>query len=249
MEKSPQLENGFIQIATGSEENDIFSALIKAGLNSTEYQIVLLVIRKTYGFKKKEDLISISQFEKYINKTRVSIINSISSLVKKNILVKETTLGKMSSYSFNKKFETWNRLVKKSVLVKKVVQTSKENFTRLVKKTIPTKDIYTKETITKDTLATKVANLNIYIDMFKGVNPNHERLFGNKTQRDCLERMIIKFGAEKMTNLLTQLPSILSKPYAPQISTPTELETKMGKLIQFYNQEQLKIAKNGSTKI
>jgi len=246
---TPQLENGFIQIATGDENNDILLALVHADLNGTEYQIMLFIIRKTWGFKKKEDWISITQFESHTNKSRKQIIKTLAGLVNKKLLVKKNTPGKTTTYCPNKDFTAWGTLVNKSTLVNKRLQTSVLSGHELVTKSTPTKDIYTKETITKDTLATKVANLNIYIDMFKGVNPNHERLFGNKTQRDCLERMIIKFGAEKMTNLLTQLPSILSKPYAPQISTPTELETKMGKLIQFYNQEQLKIAKNGSTKI
>jgi len=98
-------------------------------------------------------------------------------------------------------------------------------------------------------LATKVANLNLYIDKFKGVNPTYERLLGNKSQRASLERLIIQFGEERMNNLLTQLPEIMRKPYAPQISTPIELENKMGKLIQFLNQEKLKIQSKGVTKL
>lgn len=96
-------------------------------------------------------------------------------------------------------------------------------------------------------LATKVANINKFIDMFKTVNPSYERLFGNKTQRDAMERLVIKFTPEKMMSLLTKLPEIVQKPYAPQITTPYELETKMGKLIQFLNQEKMKEDKGGVT--
>jgi phage replication O-like protein O len=245
---SPQIERGYLRIASGSEDNDILLALIKANLNGTEYQIMLFVIRKTWGYNKKDDWISLSQFQESTGKSRKHIIKAISGLVTKRLLVKKNILGKTTTYSPNKDFTLWSTLVTKSTPVTKRLQTSVLSDTRLVTKRLPTKDIYTKDNTTKD-IATKVANLNEFMDMFKEVNPNHERLFGNKTQRASLERMITKFGVEKMTNLLTQLPSILSRPYAPQISTPTELETKMGKLIQFYNQEKLKIAKNGATKI
>ncbi len=100
-----------------------------------------------------------------------------------------------------------------------------------------------------NTLATKVADLNESMNLFKGVNPSYERLFANKTQRYALERMITKYGEPKVKNMLAQLPSIVSKPYAPQITTPLELESKLGKLIQFIQQEKLKIAKTGTTKI
>ncbi len=106
-----------------------------------------------------------------------------------------------------------------------------------------------KDNIIDNVLATKVANLNEFMDLFKGVNPNYERLFANKTQRGALERMILKYGEVKMRNMLTQLPSIVCKPYAPQISTPVELENKLGKLVQFMSQEKLKVSKTGTTKI
>jgi len=148
---SPQLEKGFIQIATGNSKNDILKALIKAELSGTEYQIILLVIRQTYGFKKKEDWISLTQFEKITNKSRARICESIKQLVKKNILVKKSILGKNAYFSLNKDFDNWNKLVKKSGLVKKTRLTSKENKTQLVKNTLPTKETITKEIYTKET--------------------------------------------------------------------------------------------------
>lgn len=53
---SPQTEDGYTAIA-----NEIMEALIAAELSGQEFRIALLVIRKTYGFKKKEDAISLSQ--------------------------------------------------------------------------------------------------------------------------------------------------------------------------------------------
>lgn len=146
----PQLEGGFIQIASGDEQNDILVALVKANLNATEYQAALLVIRKTWGYKKKEDWISLTQFEKYTTKSHSTVVESLNSLVRKNILVRKTIQGVRSSYQFNKDFNTWKLLVRKSGLVRKTVPTSTENRPQLVRKTVHTKDILTKEIYTKE---------------------------------------------------------------------------------------------------
>ena len=139
MEKvNPQLENGYLSIASGEKENDLFMALIDARLNSTEYQCVLLVIRKTWGYKKKEDWISISQFCGYTHKKRRQVIVALSSLVHKKLLVRKNALGKMASYSFNKIFTDWKPPVHKNAPVQKSVL-------GLVHKNAPTKETITKE--------------------------------------------------------------------------------------------------------
>jgi phage replication O-like protein O len=153
-QQTPQLENGFIRIATGKEENDILMALIKANLNSTEYQIVLLIIRKTWGYGKKEDWISITQFMKYTGKGRTTIIEALNKLVRKSVLVRKSGRGVRSLYRLNKDFNTWNKLVRKTGLVRKTDKSSTENRTPLVRKSVlrTTKDNITKETITKDNI-------------------------------------------------------------------------------------------------
>lgn len=156
---TPQTDRGFIRIATGTNDNDILTALIKASLNATEYQVVLTVFRKTWGWNKKEDWISYTQFEKLTGKTRPSIWNAIEQLVKKNILVRDSKQGKQTFYRVNKDFSTWQlvksaKLVKQTKLVKKTLPTSKENLTQLVKKTK-----HTKETITKETIQKKYSSL------------------------------------------------------------------------------------------
>jgi phage replication O-like protein O len=149
----PQTENGHIQIATGSNDNDVFTALISANLTSTEYQVVLTVIRKTWGWKKKEDWISISQFIKLTGKSKQSIINATNLLVKKNVLVKQTVPGIKTTYSFNKVFSSWlvkqALPVKETVPVKESIPTGKAGFTTPVKETVHTKETLTKETIQK----------------------------------------------------------------------------------------------------
>ena len=234
MINTPQKEKGFLQIASGKSGNDILHALVSMKLNGTEYQIMLTVIRKTWGWNKKEDWISISQFEKITNKSRRYIIDTITSLVKKRLLVKKTSLGKTTTLSVQKDITLWDtRLVKKTSLVKKRIPTSEVLSPQLVNNTSPTKDTITKDTITKDTI-------NSIIPLFEKVNPFYKKFYSNKTERKSLQNIIDKYGEEWTINIIKKLPDIIKIPYAPPITSPYELEVKMGKLKVFLQQEGMK---------
>jgi hypothetical protein len=84
------------------------------------------------------------------------------------------------------------------------------------------------------------------INLFKSVNPSYERLFSNKTQRASVERLLAKYGVDKLSATISALPEIIIKPYAPQITTPKELEDKLGKLLLFVNQEKSNKSNLGS---
>jgi hypothetical protein len=100
-------------------------------------------------------------------------------------------------------------------------------------------------TNTKDNkdLATSLVvadNINPLIELFKPINPTYTRLFANKTQRQALERLVKQFGQEKVENMINYLPKIFGKPYAPRITTPYLLETKLADLIAYRQQEKSK---------
>ncbi|MDP4226018.1 MAG: replication protein [Bacteroidota bacterium] len=143
---NPQKENGHTGIA-----NDILEHLIASDLNGTEMKVALLIIRKTYGWNKKEDEISLSQFMDKIPATKQTICTALErlQLVKIIRLVKKGN-SRLSSntWSFNKDYDNW-QLVKKSGLVKVSQKTSQVFSNKLVKKTRHTKDNiqkkYTKE--------------------------------------------------------------------------------------------------------
>ena len=80
--------------------------------------------------------------------------------------------------------------------------------------------------------------LNGLIGLFRPVNPSYKRLFANKTQRNALNRMVEEHGYEKVEQAIRSLPLVVGKQYAPTITTPYELEQKMGSLIAYLQREQ-----------
>lgn len=85
--------------------------------------------------------------------------------------------------------------------------------------------------------------INSIIDLFKDVNPSFERLFANKTQRSACGRMLKKYGFEKVKGMVQVLSRTNTLKYAPTITTPCQLEDKLGQLISFVNKEK------GKTKV
>lgn len=116
---NPQTENGYTRIA-----NEILEELIaykfppKAGL---PLKLCLFVIRKTYGYHKKMDLISLSQFQEATGeKNRNNLTYWLNFLEKAKILAKiKKPRGKgfLVEYGFNKNHEEWLPLVSVMTLV------------------------------------------------------------------------------------------------------------------------------------
>lgn len=214
---SPQKENGFTPIA-----NEILEHLSWPGINGSEYRIIILIIRKTYGFNKKEDKISFSQFQKYTLMNRSNAIRTIQSLVAKRILVKTNNV-----YKFNKNWEEW-------VVAKRIP--SPQTDTKLVPKRIlgvVAKRIHTKDII-KDNTKDKAPDgagveINYLISLFKEVNPSIGKYYGIPPQRKAIERMIKEHGREKLEDMIKVLPQVNARPYWPKSTTPIELENNLGK--------------------
>lgn len=78
---SAQLENGFTRIA-----HEIVEAMAKLKISNYESRFLWCLFRKTYGYGKKEDKISLSQFEKMTNIASQHIARAKKSLLAKNII-------------------------------------------------------------------------------------------------------------------------------------------------------------------
>ena len=91
-----------------------------------------------------------------------------------------------------------------------------------------------------DNLATQsvAVSLNEIITLFEKVNPSFERMYSNTTQRQCLERLVKKYGEDKVRGMIKFLPSLIGKQYAPTITTPYQLEQKLGQLVDYVEKEK-----------
>lgn len=105
---SPQLENGYIKIA-----NEIMEAMICRPqlMRGALFPVIAVVWRKTYGWNKKEDAISISQFVEMTGYSKRAIIYALQELEAKNVLFVTRAGGGLHKetnvISFNKNYNEW----------------------------------------------------------------------------------------------------------------------------------------------
>lgn len=86
--------------------------------------------------------------------------------------------------------------------------------------------------------------INDLIELFKVVNPSYKTLFPNNTQRKALERMVKEHSREKIEWVVKNLPKTNGIEFAPTITTPLELERKLGKLIAYYQRKKSEAGKS-----
>ena len=110
---NPQKKNGSVPIA-----NEIFDALCHIRIPGEVMQIILVIIRKTYGWNKKEDAISLSQFCLITGMKKPNVCRAINNAVKMNLIIKKDN-DIANKYIFNKDFDTWKPLSKKITVIKK----------------------------------------------------------------------------------------------------------------------------------
>lgn len=166
MSQSPQLENGYTRLA-----NELLDALLCAGLTSRQWAVVMAIVRKTYGYNKKEDDIGLSQLAGMTGIAKPHVSLAVRELESRNIITR-----KQGSYGHvigvNKHIKSWVGVTKsvtpitESVTVTETVtggyrignEGVTETVTPPVTETVTTKDNPSKDnqkTKPKDTLASQ----------------------------------------------------------------------------------------------
>jgi phage replication O-like protein O len=112
---SPQTENGYFQIA-----NQLWGAICRIRIPGEARQCLDAIIRKTYGYNKKTDEISLSQISKLTGLARPRVVRGIKTLLDMNIITKEMN-GYINILGINKDYETW-RVLSKMITVKSVIK-------------------------------------------------------------------------------------------------------------------------------
>lgn len=150
---NPQLEKGFVRIA-----NEIIEALARIRIPGEARQVIDVVIRKTYGFNKKQDRIALSQFSIATGLSKQDVARALRKAKELNIVkvIGENAYDIGKEYRFNKDFDTWKPLAKKPTSQKSLAKTPinvGNNAYNRRRKCVPQK------TLTKDR---KTANVSIW---------------------------------------------------------------------------------------
>jgi phage replication O-like protein O len=101
---NPQLEDGYTRIA-----NEILGALAHVHLSGREWNVLIFVIRKTYGFGKKQDRIALSQIMQATGMQRSHVSRTLKLLILKNIITPSghDTENHLYLIGLNKDYRTW----------------------------------------------------------------------------------------------------------------------------------------------
>jgi phage replication O-like protein O len=100
-EASPQLEDGFTRIA-----NELFEAILGFGFTQRQLLVLLSVLRKTYGYGKKEDDMSASQITEVCSVGRQHVTTVLGELARMNVIAKKPGQFGMV-VGINKRYSDW----------------------------------------------------------------------------------------------------------------------------------------------
>jgi phage replication O-like protein O len=111
---SPQLENGFTEIA-----HEIVENLMRTHLTSNQWQVLMCIFRKTFGWHKTFDYISNSQIVEATGLCKAVVSRSLKTLDDMNLIKRK---GKI--IGFQKDWEQWQKLAESSTLGTKLAESS-----------------------------------------------------------------------------------------------------------------------------
>lgn len=128
-------------------------------------KLYLIICRKTRGWYKEVDSISLTQFQEFSGKSRPTVTKAIAELIQVGLVIECPSTIHGNSFKLNdecavgwkmdfssKESLPFSGASKKNLLVKKFTYASKESLPLLVK------ILYTQKTLSKDTLQNKKIN-------------------------------------------------------------------------------------------
>ena len=130
---NPQIEDGHVKLA-----NEIVEHLSQINLSAYEWRVLWAIWRKTYGWHKKSDSISYTQFQQITGLKRWHIARAINRLKKRNIITVSGNKHRLD-YSFQKDYEVWLTLPKKvtRLLPKEVTKSLPNEVTEIENRSLP----------------------------------------------------------------------------------------------------------------
>ena len=112
---NPRKKNGYTPIA-----NEIMEALAKTRIPGEARQILDVIIRNTYGYNKKIDWITTSQFTEKTGLSNMAVYKARRKLKKMNIItISKKGDSQYLTYCLQKNYDNWILPPKKEVSTKK----------------------------------------------------------------------------------------------------------------------------------
>ena len=247
--QSPQLENGYTKIS-----NELLEAMCAVQLSGHEWSVVHTVIRKTYGYNKKSDWVSLSQLCELTGLIKQRVNEAKQKLINKRIIIQE---GRM--LSLNKHYDQWQKVTEKRYQSNgKALQKVTENRAHKRKKeniqnTLDERgssgskkrndmawnkqpDDYEELSIDIDgdgspktvkTPTKKYPNAPAIRKIFQevlGRNPSNWKI--NRNQLLACENLYTERGPEKVRSALEYYQANREDQYCPTIASPYDLDSK-----------------------
>ena len=229
------------------QDNEYLNGYAKlCGVSATAVYLSLC----RHADKKQNCFPSIKLIAEEHNISVRTVVTAIQKLEKYNIIKKEKTRKKDGKWLNNLYIllnkSQWDSQVQPlhtDSQVQITTQPSANNDISQVQplhtnKTNITKHIKNKTHTCNASVAGK--DINSLIEKFEPINPSYERLYPNKTQRSALERMVKKWSVAIVGEMIDQLPEIVKQPFAPRVTTPLQMEGKLGEIKLFVEQKQNK---------
>ena len=143
-----QLEKGYTQIA-----NELLEKLAKTSISGSSWRVLMAIIRKLYGFNKKEDWIEYSQLCEMTGLSKPKISQCIKQLSETGTVTK-TSNGNKTIIGISKNYEV---LPERVTLTNSGINRYQKRISTVTRKN----DLHgsTKETITKETIQKKYLSL------------------------------------------------------------------------------------------
>lgn len=238
---SPQKENGYTPIA-----NEILDALCAIRIPGEARQVLDVVIRKTYGFNKKEDQISSSQICKSTGINKQNVYRATQKLIAMNLVIQKDYNG-VIILSLQKDFEIWKPLSKKItqkiVIQKDSAVINKDYKSNPKRRTQKTKDTFTKyKGIAPASGAAekpKFTQLGAeIIKAFEAIDPKNKKYYENTTQRSASDFLIEEYSLEKVLQVIALLPKTNKVNYFPKIYTPHQLKESWQSLMDAFQRKK-----------
>lgn len=215
---------------------NVFYDEIMADLGYAELKCLLYIFRRTYGFHKQSDRISLSQFvdgidglDRGTGLAKKNVYPALESLVEKKLIKKDTS-GKTTRYSLylleplkvgtqstQTRYAEYPEVGTQSTIQKKE------------KESIQKKDIATTKSSTSITTK-KIDEVSELISLFENVDQKNKRYYGNKTQRSACKFLIETYSFDNVVKVVNLLQQTNTQEYFPRITSPYELQEKWQKL-------------------